>query len=223
MGRLYAFEPEGTLFDDASAVRRLATRVGDDAGALVTAWRSERSKHAWARVLMGAYAPHAEVTAAALDAAIATLPATAERAARDPQLRGDLLASARRPQVFPDVAEALAALRAAGHQLAVLSDASSDELADALHACGLHPAFDAVLSSDAVDTYKPHPRAYRLLFESFERPREEVTFVACDPWHVAGAVAFGLEAVRVDRGGGSEPIAELRAGRVVCDLRALAA
>lgn len=221
MGRLVVFDGEGTLFDDATATRRLRARLGPDAEALARAWRQERTHEAWARGLMGAHRSMSIIAASALDRAIASVPALAARVSSDPSLRDDLVLAARRPDAFAEARDVLSSLRTRGDQLAILADASVDDLVDAVAASGLGGLLDAVLSVDDVDTYLPHPRGYRIAFERFDRPRDEVTFVSARRAAVAGAVAFGLVAVWIDRAGEPDAFADLPASSVGRDLRVL--
>ena len=67
--------------------------------------------------------------------------------------------------------------------------------------------FRAVISVDAVRTFKPHPAVYALGAARLERARETIGFVSSNGWDVAGAKAFGFRVVWVNRQGA--PLEEL--------------
>jgi 2-haloacid dehalogenase len=101
----------------------------------------------------------------------------------------------------PDVGDALARLRAGGHQLAALSNSPQDvEQAQLAHA-GLTERFDAILSADTVHALKPRREPYELAARTFGVPIGEVTLVAAHAWDVAGALAAGCRAAFVARPG----------------------
>ena len=56
---------------------------------------------------------------------------------------------------YPEVREVLAALKARGDKLAILSNGDPDMLDDAVKAAELDGLFDAVLSVSAAATFKP--------------------------------------------------------------------
>jgi 2-haloacid dehalogenase len=138
--------------------------------------------------------------------------ATAQRAALDmvaqrrgAALPGDaadhLAASMRTLPAHPEVAGALARLRAGGHQLAALSNSPHDaEQAQLAHA-GLTDSFDAILSADAVRAFKPRPEPYQLTARTFDVATRDVTFVAAHAWDIAGASAAGCRVAFVARPG----------------------
>ena len=64
---------------------------------------------------------------------------------------------------------------------------------------GLESALDLVLSTDAIKTYKPDPRAYRLGVDAFMLPKEQIAFVAFAGWDAAGAAWFGYPTIWINR------------------------
>jgi 2-haloacid dehalogenase len=101
----------------------------------------------------------------------------------------------------PEVPDALARLRAGGHQLAALSNSPQDvEQAQLAHA-GLTDRFDAILSADTVRALKPRREPYQLAARTFGVTTGEVTLVAAHAWDLAGALAAGCRAAFVARPG----------------------
>lgn len=185
------FDAYGTLFNVHAAARRLAGRLGDDAGRLSEAWRLRQLEYTWLRACMERYVPFWQVTGEALDHAMS------EVGIDDSVLRDDLLATYRQVEVYPDVVTALQRLRAAGVRTGVFSNADPAMLGDAVHVAGLEPHLDEVISVDEVGTFKPRPEVYAHAKTRVGGGR--VGFVSANGWDVAGATSAGLRAVWVNR------------------------
>ena len=74
-------------------------------------------------------------------------------------------------------------------------------LPQVVEATGLADYFSALLSVEAVRTYKPDPLVYTLPERALNRGREELLFVSSNFWDVAGAHAFGLRVCWINRAG----------------------
>ncbi len=66
---------------------------------------------------------------------------------------------------------------------------------------GLDRLLDAPLSTHAIHSYKPDPRAYHLAVEAFRLPKERIAFVAHGGWDAAGAAWFGFPTYWINRTG----------------------
>jgi 2-haloacid dehalogenase len=64
---------------------------------------------------------------------------------------------------------------------------------------GLQSMYDHVLSTNAIRTYKPDPRAYQMGVEAFGLKIDEIAFAAFGGWDVAGARWFGFTTFWVNR------------------------
>jgi 2-haloacid dehalogenase len=102
-------------------------------------------------------------------------------------------------RAWPDVADALHALKAKGIKLAFLSNMTADMLNSGLANSGLEGVLDHVLSTDGIRTYKPDPRAYQLGVDAFKFPKEQIMFVAFAGWDAAGAQWFGYPTLWINR------------------------
>ena len=94
-------------------------------------------------------------------------------------------------------------------------------LAALIDHAGLRGLFEHELSTDAVRTYKPDPRAYRLAIDAFGLRAGQIGFVASAGWDAAGARAYGYPTFWINRPG--QPIEQLGArpdavGRSLADL-----
>jgi putative hydrolase of the HAD superfamily len=127
-----------------------------------------------------------------------------EHARGAPDLRGALLASLRfRP--YPEVADALAGLRAAGLRLIVVSNWDVS-LHDVLERTGLRGLVDAVVISAELGVAKPDPAIFRAALDRLGASAADAMHVGDSvEADVAGARAAGLEAVLVARNGGQAP------------------
>ena len=106
---------------------------------------------------------------------------------------------ATRSLAWPDVPSVLNTLKAKGIKLALLSNMIAAMLNAGLANSGLESALDLVLSTDAIKTYKPDPRAYRLGVDAFMLPKEQIAFVAFAGWDAAGAAWFGYPTIWINR------------------------
>lgn len=193
--RACVFDAYGTLFDFAAAAAACTDVLGERAGALTALWRDKQLQYTWLRSLQGRYADFAQVTEESLDFAMETL------GVADPALRTRLLGLYRRLDPFPEVAGALAALKAAGFATAILSNGTPTMLDALVAGAGLDGVLDAVLSVHAVGIFKPAGAVYQLAVDHFAVPAAAICFVSSNGWDAHGASAFGLRVVWCNRYG----------------------
>ena len=186
------FDVFGTLFDHDSAVADATGDLGDKAGPLVRLWRQRQLEYSWLRTLMHRPADFRQVTEEGLDYALAALDLPAE-------LKAPLMATYARLAPYPEVEDALAGLAATGRPLAILSNGSPAMLEAVVRSAGLEARFTALLSAAAAHVFKPHPLVYQLAVDHFGVPRERLCLVSANGWDAAGAAAFGMKAVWVNR------------------------
>ncbi|WP_018261188.1 haloacid dehalogenase type II [Methylobacterium sp. WSM2598] len=213
--RAVVFDAYGTLFDVHSAVQRHAAGLGPQAASLSETWRQKQLEYSWVLSLIGRYAPFRRLTEQALDTALALHPGV------DPALRPALLDAYRALDAYPEVPATLEALRARGLRTAILSNGDGPMLDEAVRAARLGPLLDAVLSVDPAGIFKTSPRAYALATAHLGLAAPEILFVSSNRWDVAGACAFGLAPVWVNRAGRPDEYADLPPVRVIDRLDAL--
>lgn len=96
---------------------------------------------------------------------------------------------------YPDTAPALAALRAAGYRLGIISNGTAGMKACIEH-LGLHEGMECVLVSALVGWEKPHPAIFRRALEIAGCAAREALYVGDHYWSdVEGARAAGLRPV----------------------------
>ena len=189
------FDAYGTLFDVHSAVARHAGALGPRAESLSELWRTKQLEYSWVHGLMGRYVAFWDLTERALDFALAKHPEI------DRGFREKLLDAYRDLDAYREVPEVLARLRARGVRTALFSNGNAAMLERAVTSAGLGERLDAVLSVDPVQTFKTAPAAYQLVLDRLGVAREAVLFFSSNRWDIAGASAFGFDAVWVNRKG----------------------
>lgn len=212
-GKTHAvFDAYGTLFDVHSAVSRHAGAIGPQAQPLSELWRTKQLEYSWVIGLMGRYTPFWTLTERALDFALATYPDV------DPALRETLLDAYRDLDAYGEVPDTLTRLRDAGLKTALFSNGNAAMLERAVASAELGDRLDAVLSVDPVLTFKTAPAAYQMVLDRFGAAREDVLFFSSNRWDIAGATAFGFDAVWVNRKGQPDEYPDLPPRAVVSAL-----
>jgi 2-haloacid dehalogenase len=174
------------IFDPRPIFRACETAFPGHGAALADAWRGRQFEYQWLRALTGMYANFWDVTADALEFAAHSMNLDLSAHTRDELMHGYLTLRA-----WPEVPAALAALQRSGRQLFVLSNATDAILHAGLANSGLTGAFQQVISTDRIRTFKPDPRAYRLGTQVSGLAVPEILFVAFAGWDAAGAGWFG--------------------------------
>jgi len=206
------FDCYGTLVDWTSGLGDLLAPIaGEQASAVAAAfsgWQLELEKQ-------GPIGSHKQVLKSAL------LCAAGERGVRLTDADARTLTrswSALRP--FADVEAMLAALRARGYRIGVLTNVD-DDLFEITHRSFATP-FNLFVTAERVRGYKPEP----WLFRAFERltgvERGDWVHVGSDWYHdIAPAQALGVPRVWLDREGIAPSGAALRAASGVDVVRAI--
>lgn len=196
MVKACVFDAYGTLFDVHSAVARHAAAVGPAADAVSRMWRTKQLEYTWVRSLMRRHADFWDCTVEALDFAL-----EAHGLGNRPDLASLLLGAYRGLTPFPEVRGVLEALKSSGVRLGILSNGTPEMLEAAVESAGLADLGMPLLSVEPLGVYKPDARVYRLALDAFDAAPEEISFQSSNAWDVAGARAFGLRAVWINRTG----------------------
>jgi 2-haloacid dehalogenase len=210
------FDAFGTLFDVHSAVARHSAQVGPEAARLSEIWRAKQLEYSWVLSLAERYQTFWSLTEQALDYAIARCPTV------NLSIRPLLLDSYRSLEAYGDVKPALTSLRNAGLRTGILSNGDHAMLSGAVSSADLASELDIVLSVDAVKVFKTSPDAYHLALDALSLNADEIVFVSTNRWDVAGAAAFGLIPIWVNRFNMPEEYAELEPHAVIASLDKLA-
>jgi 2-haloacid dehalogenase len=192
----FVFDAYGTLFDVHSVTALAETLAPGQGTVLSDIWRTKQLQYTWLSSLMATparpRADFAELTAQALDYAVAALLAPIDATGRQ-----RLIDAYRSLAPFHDAADALQ--RLAPRRRVILSNGTRAMLDPMVHAAGMASLVEAVISVDEADVYKPSPRVYQLAVDRLGLPRERIGFVSANGWDAAGARAFGLTSFWINR------------------------
>jgi 2-haloacid dehalogenase len=198
--RIQAVAFDGFALFDPTPTLRVAEAMEPERGReLVAAWRVRLFEYQWLRTLGGRYADFRTTAADALVAAERSLGLR-----MTPDQRATLLESQLTLVPWPDAAQSVSALRAAGLRLALLSNMTAQMLEDGAERAGFRPQFECILSTDRVMAAKPDRRAYQMAIDAFRLRRDQIAFVAFAGWDAAGASWFGYPTAWVNRSSASD-------------------
>ena len=165
-------------------------RVSEQAAStMVSLWRAKQMERAASSNALGlGRTPFRDCTAMALDHVCARHGLDLDEGGRHRLVHAwDSLTP------WPEADGALAALKARGYDIAILSNGDQDMLDKV--AARFQTRFDHVLSSERVGKYKPHPAIYAL-------PQSKLGIATADTIHVAGsandvlgAIAYGMACI----------------------------
>lgn len=198
---MYVFDAYGTLLDVNAAAREAAAEprmeaLKDHWLSIAKGWRERQLRYSWLCSMMGRYDDFWELTLRALDATLEEHGLASEEKVRD-----RLLSLYIELSPYEEVPALLADLKAAGHKLAVLSNASPNMLEKATNAAGICQYFDALLSVDTLKCYKPTQAVYGLVTKHYRCSPGDVSFFSSNNWDISGAGAFGFKTIWVNRNG----------------------
>ena len=215
--RACVFDAYGTLFDVHGPMRKLAAEIGDKADDISKLWRQKQLEYTWLRSLMGVHADFWHVTGEALDYALES------SGVSEPGLKDEIMALYLKLEAYPEVKDALQAVKARGLRTAILSNGSPSMLDSAVRAAGLDKLLDMVLSVEDVGIYKPSRRVYRHAMQKLQlHDAPAICFVSSNPWDAQAAAQFGFQAVRVDRFGLKDDRIPGKPSRLIKELSGLA-
>ncbi len=104
-------------------------------------------------------------------------------------------------RVYPDARPALERLKAAGRRVATLTNSTERSARAHLERNDLSDFFDAILSVDAVQRFKPAREAYEYAAMKLDVDLGDIRLVAAHSWDCAGALAAGCKAAFIRRPG----------------------
>ena len=189
------FDAYGTLFDYASAALRCKDALGPRLEPLIALWRDKQLQYTWLRAIQEQHADFWQVTGDALDFSLETL------AIDKPGLRDRLMELYLTLDPFPEVADVLGRLKAAGMRTAILSNGSPRMLDAVVGAAKLDTLLDAVLSVEEVGVFKPNSEVYQLAVDRLGIPAASISFQSSNAWDAYAASAFGMKVVWCNRYG----------------------
>src|SRR5215471_213584 len=182
------------IFDANSIVPEVEKAFPGKGAEFTKVWRAKQFEYCFLRTITGRFADFSAVTEDALVFAAETM-----HLDLTPETRQRLLNTYLNLKPWPDAADGLRKLKAAGVRIITISVFSGAMLrANAEHA-GIADLFDDLLSTEVNQTYKPAPRAYALGMERLHLKKDEIAFAAFGAWDAYGAKSFGYPTFWVNR------------------------
>jgi 2-haloacid dehalogenase len=182
------------IFDANSIVPEVEKAFPGKSAEFTKLWRAKQFEYCYLRTITGRYADFFAVTE---DALVYTAEAMHVELKAD--VRKRLLDAYLNLKLWPDAADGLRKLKAAGVRVITISVFSTAMLrANAEHA-GIADLFDDLLSTEVNQTYKRDPRAYALGMERLHLKKDEIAFAAFGAWDDYGAKSFGYPTFWVNR------------------------
>lgn len=189
------------IFDPREIARKAEEVFPGQGQKVMEVWRTRLFEYQWLRALGGQYEDFMSAAEASL---VFTSKQLQLNLTEDKKKR--FLDSLMNLKTWPD-AIAIKELKAMGIELVFLSNMTEAMLANGLKQAGLEKEFTFILSTDAIKTYKPDPKAYALVANKLNLPKESILFVAFASWDVAGAKWYGYPTFWVNRlGANSEEL-----------------
>jgi 2-haloacid dehalogenase len=187
------YDAYGTLFDVYSVFEKCEKNFPGKGSAISEIWRNKQLEYTWLRSLMGKYQNFWDLTDAGLRFACRALDL-----ALTEEIRRELLDNYLHLSPYPEVRETLESLGGRVSQ-AVLSNGSPEMLNTVVDNNGLTPFFQAILSVDELQIFKPSPRVYQLAVDELGTPAEKIGFVSSNCWDAIGAKSFGFHVFWINR------------------------
>lgn len=213
--KAYVFDAYGTLFDVHSAVSRHSGIVGENPARVSEVWRNKQLEYTWVRTGMDRYTDFWELTAQALDFALAAVPGS------NADCRQILLDAYLSLDCYPEVPSVLKKLNESGAKTAILSNGSPDMLSSAVNSAGLSDLLDHQFSVDEIGVFKTDPVTYAMVTDEYGIQPEQVAFQSSNRWDIAGATAFGFRCHWINRTGQPNEYLDLEPEKVLKDLSGL--
>lgn len=190
----YAFDVYGTLIDTNGVLEQLRHIVKDQAEEVSAIWRRKQLEYSFRRGLMQQYVPFPQVTAEALDYALAVRGINCT-----PSDRQSLLDVYQRLPAFPDALVALERLAAGDQQLYAFSNGPKAVVTALLQQAQLLPFFAGVVSVETTKVFKPSPLVYQHFAQTTKTPIAQCALVSGNPFDILGAKAAGMRGIWVQR------------------------
>lgn len=186
------FDINETTLDLTPVRRAVDELVGPEGG--FTVWFQRLLQLSMTTTAVGDYKDFSTLASSAL----AAVAASGERTLADDAM-ASVGAAFGELRAYPDVADGLTSLRAAGWKTIALTNSAPAAVDSQLEGAGLTPLFDEIVSVEVVRTYKPAAAPYNHVAELVSAAPSELVMVACHDWDLAGARAVGYQTAYVRR------------------------
>ena len=189
-----AFDVYGTLIDTSGVYDALQKKVGDKAKIFMETWRSKQLEYSFRRGLMQNYADFSVCTSNALDFACLQLNCNLSEEDKNELMHQYTILPA-----FSDVEDSLVKLKAANYRLFAFSNGSAAAVKNLLQNAGIDHFFEAIVSVEAVKTFKPNPAVYDYFLQKTNTAKTNAWLISGNPFDVIGSISAGFRSVWVQR------------------------
>jgi 2-haloacid dehalogenase len=189
-----AFDVYGTLIDPFRMEDHLRAHFGARAKQASELWRGKQLEYSFRRALMKKYENFDACTARALEFVSRQMEVPLA-----PEIMRGLLAEYLHLPVYPDVPGALDQLNARGFKMVACTNGTEHAVRGLLEHAGILARFTAIVSVDAIRTFKPDPAVYEYLAAQVQTEKAMVCLISSNPFDVIGAKACGLRTAWVQR------------------------
>ena len=186
------FDAYGTLFDVNSAAEKCKDKIGKKWENFSNYWRTTQLEYTWLRNLMGRHKDFWQITEDSLDKSMKVFEI-------DGLMKNDLLNLYKILSTFPEVKNALNALKEKKYKLAILSNGTPSLLNELVKSNNLDNIFDDVFSIEEVKAYKPDPKVYNIPIKKYQIQKNEVAYLSANTWDVSAGGNYGFNPIWVNR------------------------
>ena len=209
------FDVNETLLDLSALDPLFADAFGDKSVRRI--WFAQLLQNAFTGCIAGSYHPFDELASASLE-----MTARKRGVALDDERKRRILGGVATLPLHGDVVSGLTILRDAGYRLAILTNSTPSTIAMQLAHAKVADVFELVMSTDAVQTYKPARATYAYACERLAVEPADAMLVAAHDWDVTGAMRAGMRAAFVSRHGTALNPLEPKPEIVAPNIRAVA-
>lgn len=190
------FDVNETLLNMSPLKKRVNAILGSKRGFRI--WFGMLLQYSLVDNSTGQYHDFTTIASATLDMAARALDTTIDKEKKE-----KTLAIIRVLPAYGEVPKGLNLLKDAGFRLATLTNSPKETLTAQLEYAGLTKFFDAMLSIDTIQKYKPAPETYHYAAHALEVNINEILMVAAHGWDIAGALEAGMQTCFIERKGQS--------------------
>ncbi|MGD1840783.1 MAG: haloacid dehalogenase type II [Thermonemataceae bacterium] len=194
MGLTLAIDVYGTLINTSGVYDELVTLVGQQATTFMETWRNKQLEYSFRRGLMQQYQPFSVCTAQALDYCC-----NKYEVIMSEEQKEILLNTYTRLPAFKDVNKGLSLLKEANYQLYAFSNGSEAAVKTLLKGAQIEQYFIAIVSLEAIKTFKPNPEGYQYFNDKTSTQKENTWLISSNAFDVIGAQAYGMQSAWVQR------------------------
>jgi 2-haloacid dehalogenase len=193
---LIVFDVNETLLDMAALKSKINSLLGSNKGFGV--WFEMLLHYSLVDNCTNNYHNFTHLADATLEMAVKALKADVT-----PKERKEALQTIRKLSAYDDVPKGLQLLKENGFRLCTLTNSPSATLTSQMQHSKLTEYFEATLSIDTINKYKPALETYTWATEQLSVNVSDAVLVAAHGWDIAGALRAGMQAAFIEREGQS--------------------